>query len=539
MAKDIFKDGDLCTDSIVYKMPDTTTLKQEFTTIKDSLAKQVLEIEVDVTHGGYVNKNGYFYTSEGQAKGVSSFFVPFKKPVLAQHSAGDTPVGRSYSAVYIPLSNVNDKEDITTPKSKIRVKSIITDEKAIDYILDGRYFTVSSGGAPKNKPICSICGLTVDNEECNHIKGRKYEEKLCYWIIGEMEYKEYSFVNMPADTTPEHAATVVGLKFIETAIADSANTNFNLTDIKEVITDGEQSQEEKDKGVKEEDKSKTDDDKDGKPKGENKEETKEENKDESIVAEAKTITTILSDNKTSVDDIKKFFEVLKKADLTIGSACELVENKDSASGLMDIINTLEEIFSNDFDLTAHRRSALMKQMKKMNKDLSIVKSKSEAIISGIYKAYTALRNIPPSVDFDVTKLAQNKIDLQQKDAQIVDANKQIEQLNQDNRRNLAEKVIDLSIIAGKDTISKLNDASDVTARKEVYDDMVEDLVKQTTDSLVNTIADINKDFVIIKKDLNKVTDPTITDKEDKTKTKPETKVVNRTAGDILFGTKKK
>ena len=54
---------------------------------------------------------------------------------------------------------------------------------------------------------------------CDHQKGKTYKnedetESLCFLKIGEVDYSEYSFVNMPADHTPVHVASVVSARFV-------------------------------------------------------------------------------------------------------------------------------------------------------------------------------------------------------------------------------------------------------------------------------------------------------------------------------------
>ena len=55
-------------------------------------------------------------------------------------------------------------------------------------------------GAVIHKATCSICGQNIATEgECEHQRGRRYEGKLCYWNMEEMEPKELSYVIVPSD----------------------------------------------------------------------------------------------------------------------------------------------------------------------------------------------------------------------------------------------------------------------------------------------------------------------------------------------------
>ena len=203
-------------------------LKEEFIRLQDSGSKRALEVEVDVTHGGYVNKNFYFYKPSGQAKSIETFFKPYPTPVLYEHDGGASPCGRTYASAYVPLNlTPENMDDNKVPKSKVRVKSIITDERAIEKILDRRYLTVSTGSVPKTSPICSICQKPVwgdsgnSDDRCEHYRGSVYDGKQCYWIIDEVGYNEYSFVNFPADSTETHAATVVNFKLVDLTLSSN------------------------------------------------------------------------------------------------------------------------------------------------------------------------------------------------------------------------------------------------------------------------------------------------------------------------------
>ena len=49
------------------------------------------------------------------------------------------------------------------------------------------------------KKICSVCGCDRTNGGCNHVKGRKYGEKICHTILSDItDAYEWSFVAVPA-----------------------------------------------------------------------------------------------------------------------------------------------------------------------------------------------------------------------------------------------------------------------------------------------------------------------------------------------------
>lgn len=185
-------------------------------TIKDAAGNPALEIVVDATHGGYVNHNFSFYTKEGMEKGFKSFNTPFPKPVLVEHDDDKAPIGRVVESEFITLQPAEGAQG--EPTSKIRIKAVITDADAVQKILDGRFLTVSIAGRPKSAPTCSVCSEKVASMwgcENDHARGQVYDGKLCYYIMGELEYSEVSFVNKPADMSEKHAAILVGLRAVE------------------------------------------------------------------------------------------------------------------------------------------------------------------------------------------------------------------------------------------------------------------------------------------------------------------------------------
>jgi len=176
-----------------------------------------LLITVDATHAGYVNRNGFCYDSGAMSYAVSQdvWIKPFEKPLLKNHDMESEPLGRVSASRYIKTSE-------TEGFTQLDVK--VTDKEAIQKIIDGRYLTVSTHGAPmEDAPAelqyvkCSICGtniLTAD-EWCGHMRGNVYEnektgkEEKCFWTIGAMDYKEVSIVNAPADYRSEEGAAQI------------------------------------------------------------------------------------------------------------------------------------------------------------------------------------------------------------------------------------------------------------------------------------------------------------------------------------------
>ncbi|MGD9697437.1 hypothetical protein [Acinetobacter sp.] len=166
---------------------------------------------IDATHGGFVNRNFYYYVPSSMRNAAKSWITPFPKPMLINHDKGTDPLGRVKAARYIGDDS----------GGYIQLDVNIPDTDGAQKIQDGRYLTVSTSGTPIEFVKCSICGqdhLRAE-EHCGHSRGQKYVDedsgvtKTCFWYVGALEYKEVSFVNIPADQDAEHAATVTGWRF--------------------------------------------------------------------------------------------------------------------------------------------------------------------------------------------------------------------------------------------------------------------------------------------------------------------------------------
>jgi hypothetical protein len=205
--------------------------------VKKAESPKGLLVTIDATHGGFVNKNFFYYTPKNMKKSASTWTSPYRKPVLKHHrmdgrwTEGDSadPVGRVVAHKYIDQSN---------DRGFIQLQTLITDKEAIEKIKDGRFLTVSTSQRPTGSVTCSVCGQDLMRDGmCEHERGHKYiiegdkekgtkdEIKLCYYIFSDLEYKEVSFVNEPADQTPEHAATVTKWEMMDSAEAEMAPVN--------------------------------------------------------------------------------------------------------------------------------------------------------------------------------------------------------------------------------------------------------------------------------------------------------------------------
>jgi hypothetical protein len=87
----------------------------------------------------------------------------------------------------------------------VRLQIAITDPVAAQKVMDKRYLTGSVGGRA-GKAICSISGEDLAKEDASgrpkmakYKRGQVYKGKVAYIEMQELSFKEYSFVNQPAD----------------------------------------------------------------------------------------------------------------------------------------------------------------------------------------------------------------------------------------------------------------------------------------------------------------------------------------------------
>lgn len=164
--------------------------------------------------------NANFTDSDGRVRptGVHSWTAPYYKPMLKNHDIFEEPLGRITKAEYRAKTSVGLPGIICYPE--------ITDPYAIEKVLDRRYSTVSIG-ADTDAAFCSVCGQNLLEEWCGHSRGKKYEDKTCFWQIGNVWFIELSYVNAPSD---EDANTI---EVPEVQAQESIQLGLLLQDLKE------------------------------------------------------------------------------------------------------------------------------------------------------------------------------------------------------------------------------------------------------------------------------------------------------------------
>lgn len=110
----------------------------------------------------------------------------------------------------------------------VRLQIAITDPLAAQKIADKRYLTGSVGGRA-GKAVCSISGEDLAQEDDSgkpkfpkYKRGKVYKGKLSFLDMQDISFKEYSFVNQPAD----QRSGVRSSKKIDGTIATSDSENW-------------------------------------------------------------------------------------------------------------------------------------------------------------------------------------------------------------------------------------------------------------------------------------------------------------------------
>ena len=180
-------------ESFTVEMPDFTKIDFDFSESFNS--KHGLIIEVAAIHEG-LTANYNNYSSDELDKALESWVEPYPKPIILNHDLNTEPIGRVIAARM-------DKE--ADGSSFVRLQVAITDPVAAQKVMDKRYLTGSVGGRA-SKAVCSISGedLAQPTESgrpkmAKFKRGQVYKGKLAYIDMQDISFKEYSFVNQPAD----------------------------------------------------------------------------------------------------------------------------------------------------------------------------------------------------------------------------------------------------------------------------------------------------------------------------------------------------
>lgn len=180
-------------ENFTVQLPDFS--KADFDFSEEYTSNHGLIIEVAAIHEG-LTANYNNYSADELEKALESWVEPYPKPIILNHDLSTEPIGRVIAAKM-------DKEQ--DGSSFVRLQIAITDPVAAEKVMDKRYLTGSVGGRA-SKAVCSISGEDLAQETDSgrprmpkFKRGKVYKGKLAYIDMQDISFKEYSFVNQPAD----------------------------------------------------------------------------------------------------------------------------------------------------------------------------------------------------------------------------------------------------------------------------------------------------------------------------------------------------
>jgi len=180
-------------ENFTLQLPDFSKSDIDFSESFNS--RHGLIIEVAAIHEG-LTANYNHYSALELEKALQSWVEPYPKPIILNHDLNTEPIGRVMAAKM-------DKE--SDGSAFVRLQIAITDPVAAQKVIDKRYLTGSVGGRAA-KAVCSISGDDLATEDDSgrprmpkFKRGKVYKGKLAYIDMQDISFKEYSFVNQPAD----------------------------------------------------------------------------------------------------------------------------------------------------------------------------------------------------------------------------------------------------------------------------------------------------------------------------------------------------
>ena len=191
-----------------------------FQPVSSAISPDSVMVDIEGIHS-IVTRNFTYYTPECLKKSAPYWTTPYERPVIMHHNDRDgIQIGRVKAVEYLEQSRAKSPGLLFTCN--------IGDEAGIKGVKNGTLSTVSIG-AVIHKATCSICGQNIAAEgECEHQRGRKYDGKLCYWLMEDMEPKELSYVIVPSD---RYANTVRIYKPKDISAKESYNEGGNDADM--------------------------------------------------------------------------------------------------------------------------------------------------------------------------------------------------------------------------------------------------------------------------------------------------------------------
>lgn len=181
------------TETVTLYMP---TIERDIKNLKEAAgdgSEKKLIAELAAIHEGLTANYNNYRATELEAS-LATWVQPYPKPIITNHDQYSESLGRVMAARM-------DKEADGTPYIRLQVAINGTDN--VERCLDERFLTGSVGGKAESAK-CSICNVDWAQAEgyklpCKHERGKIYNGKLAYMELSGLSWKEYSFVNVPAD----------------------------------------------------------------------------------------------------------------------------------------------------------------------------------------------------------------------------------------------------------------------------------------------------------------------------------------------------
>lgn len=205
-------------ETLTIKLPNIEETLADYS-VAEFRESHGLIVELASIHAG-ITANFNQYDADELEKAIPSWTTPYPKPIILHHNPETEPMGRVISARM-------EKEEDGTPFTMLQVA--ITDPAAIQKIQDKRYLTGSVGGKAE-EALCSVCGKDwvaasmATGAPCKHVRGRMYEGQLASLNMKGIGFKEYSFVNMPADQRSS-------IRLLSTTMESESNAKFFSIDM--------------------------------------------------------------------------------------------------------------------------------------------------------------------------------------------------------------------------------------------------------------------------------------------------------------------
>lgn len=162
----------------------------------NAIADDSVMVDIEGIHVG-PTRNFTWYTEQALKTSIPTWTKPYNRPFILHHNERDGKIiGRVLNAEYA-------SKNTRSKTGALIFTCNVADDEGKKGVQDGRLQTVSIGVIAKDVR-CSICGEQIELESdgstvCGHDKGNVYGDKVCYWMVYEMEAKELSYVIVPSD----------------------------------------------------------------------------------------------------------------------------------------------------------------------------------------------------------------------------------------------------------------------------------------------------------------------------------------------------